>query len=1023
MVAAVECRLVSLTRLPLRLGLATVLLLMVLPRSTTGVLVGVDLGSQFFKAAIVSPGKPFDVVHNQHSKRKTPTAVSFQEKVRTFGDDALASAGRGLKKTPMFFPLELGRNLSLTAAEAGYDWLPKRFYPYNLRVNDSGTLRFDFGGDDGVTVEEAAAHVLDFTRYLAEQAADGNPVSEAVITVPSQATMQQRRAMLDAADIAKLPRVQLLHETSAAAIQRSLDLDLSGVNGSANSSTVLYYNMGARHAEACVVAYRGATHLGKSTVAMDVLGCGISHELGGHHVDLIIAEEMRTAFGKKKPKLADGLSESVRALRKLEKEAMNLKHVLSANKEANFRVESLYEDTDFAQQVSREVFEGWCEKMFSQVGAPIEKALLVANTTLQEIDTVEMIGGGWRIPKVQNLLSTYLQKERPNLPPLVLSQHLNGEEAMATGAAFFGANSSVSFRVKNVFFTDIIPHSYAVLLGVLNTSQLNATQREEGWSRAVELFPAGSKLRAKKTVKLYQCFDISFTLVENGNHISLYDLSGIHEACTGKYSNLSTPVVSLKLELDSSGVVRLESATAIFDEPYYAEVEEKPAGAAKNATVGNGSASNETGSQTGEESATQAAGADSAEASEATYWRYAPENGKPIKPRTEPDINAAQQDKQIEHGSVVKVSKEQKGADGILYLQLAEGGGWLFDMKPGVGTMCTREVTDSANQANVNASKPEKKMKLKHRKHKVALNIREHFEGISPRPLSAEEKIQAHLKLATMNALDEEVRRTDAAKNALEAYIYESRDKLTSDDMYIQVSTEAEREELGSMFTNTEDWLYEDEALSGNASVFENKMEGLAEKVNPIKLRAYELEQRPSLPELVEKVRDYVNMTLTYVQTNMTWVAAKEIEGVQNLTKAFEPWYANVTEMQEKRLLTEQPAYTSYDVKVRLERMRSEAVRLTKIKKIDPMPYSDPYGGYGRYGGYGGYDDERMRDFYRKMYSNYSNNSNFSDFFKNYYGNSSKGGFNDSDYMRSFYEHAARNFSKEENASGDHEEL
>mmetsp|Transcript_145927 Transcript_145927/g.254597 ORF Transcript_145927/g.254597 Transcript_145927/m.254597 type:complete len:1018 (-) Transcript_145927:34-3087(-) len=1016
MAAATECRLVSLTRLPLRLGLAAAVLLMVLPHSTIGVLVGVDLGSQFFKAAIVSPGKPFDVVHNQHSKRKTPTAVSFHEKVRTFGDDAIASAARGLKKTPMFFPLELGRNLSLTAAEAGYDWLPKRSYPYSLRVNDSGTLRFDFGGEDGVTIEEAAAHVLDFTGYLAEQAADGNRISEVVITVPSQATMQQRRAMLDAADIAKLPRVQLIHETSAAAIQRGLDLDLSGINGSANTSTVLYYNMGARHAEACVVAYRGATHLGKNTVAMDVLGCGISHELGGHHVDLIIAEEMRAAFGKKKPKLADGLSESVRALRKLEKEAMNLKHVLSANKEANFRVESLYEDTDFSQQVSREVFEGWCEKLFSQVSKPIEKALLVANTTLQEIDTVEMIGGGWRIPKVQSLLSTYLQSQRPNLSPLVLSQHLNGEEAMATGAAFFGANSSVSFRVKNIFFTDIVPHSYAVLLGVLNTSQLNATQLEEGWSRAVELFPAGSKLRAKKTVKLYQCFDISLTLVENGNHISLYDLSGIHEACNGKYVNLSTPVVSLKMELDSSGVVRLESAQAIFDEPYYVEIaDEKPAGAAKNAT-----ASNETGNQTEEGNATDGtAQAETPDVAEATYWKYAPENGKPIKPRTEPDINAAQQDMQIEHGTVVKVSKEQKGADGVLYLQLAEGGGWLFDNKPGVGTMCTQVTADGTD---VNASKPEKKMKLKHRKHKVPLTVLEHFENISPRPLSAEEKEQANLKLATMNSLDEEVRKTDAAKNALEAFVYESRDKLTSDDAYMQVSTEAEREEIGAMFTNTEDWLYEDEAMSGNASVFEKKMEGLAEKVNPIKFRAYELEQRPGLPELVEKVLDYVNMTLTYVQTNMTWVAAKEIEGVQNLTKAFEPWYANVTELQEKRLLTEQPAYTSYDVKVRLERMRSEAVRLTKIKKIDPMPYSDPYGGYGRYGGYGGYDDEKMREFYRKMYANYSNNSNYSDFFKNYYGNYSKGGANDSDYMRSFYEHAARNFSKE-NASAEKEEL
>merc|ERR1719440_1845662 len=113
------------------------------PLAAFGVLVGVDLGSQYFKAAIVSPGKPFDVVHNQHSKRKTPTVVSFHEKVRTFGDDAMASAARGLAKTPMFFTRELGRNLTEVPADS-HHWLPRRFYPYKLDVNDSGTLQFRF---------------------------------------------------------------------------------------------------------------------------------------------------------------------------------------------------------------------------------------------------------------------------------------------------------------------------------------------------------------------------------------------------------------------------------------------------------------------------------------------------------------------------------------------------------------------------------------------------------------------------------------------------------------------------------------------------------------------------------------------------------------------------------------------------------------------------------------------------------------------------------------------------------------
>jgi hypoxia up-regulated 1 len=916
------------------------------------VLVGVDLGSQYFKAAIVSPGKPFDVVHNTHSKRKTPTVVSFHEKVRTFGDDAMASAGRSLPKTPMFFPFELGRNLTGVSAD-DLHWLPRRFFPYNLGVNSSGSLRFQFSEDkdsDGYTVEEATAHVLGFVKLLAEEAADGNPVTETVITVPSEATMVQRRAILAAAEIARLPRAHLIHETSAAALQRGPDLqlgtkglDANGTNSTPSdnktTSTVLYYNMGARHVEVCIVAYRGATHMSKPTVAMDVLGCASTRAAGGHLVDMVVADEMRTAFGKKNPKLAEGLSSSVRSLKKLEKEAMSLKHVLSANKEAQFRVEALYEDTDFSHVVSREVLESWAESIFARANQPIPAALSAANVSLQDIDTVEMVGGGWRIPKVQTLLSEYLQRHRPKDAPILnLSQHLNGEEAMATGAAFFGANSSTSFRTKKIFFTDVTPHSYSLLLSPLNASQLNASQ--EDWERGVELFPAYSKLRARKTVKLHQDFDIAMVLLENGNHVARWELTGIHQAASVTHAALDTPLVSLKLELDSSGIVQVTSAQAIFDEPVLV---------AKTSDTNASSPSN----------------------------------------TTEQDANPSES------------STGAEGTDGAEEAPTSEA---------------NASESSSANASDANA-----KTKTKIKKRKVQLTLVEHFEGILPRPLSAEEKAWAGDRLRTMNEADAEVHRSVAAKNNLEAYIYESREKVTGDELYLQVSTEEEREEVGSKLTEAEDWLYEDEAMNGNASVFEAKIAALSEKVSPIKIRAFELEQRPLLPELVEKVSEWVNQTLTYVKSNMTWVAAKEIEGVQNLTSYFEEWYANVTTLQAQTPLTEMPVYTTRDVQVRLERMRSEAHRLSRIQKIDPMPYSD-YSRYGRYDGYGGsgYDDARMRDFYRYMYENQSNGSNYSEFMRNFGagGNYSNFDWNNSDYMRSFYEHMAKNFSDQEKAQG-----
>ncbi|CAJ1345533.1 unnamed protein product [Effrenium voratum] len=444
------------------------------------------------------------------------------------------------------------------------------YFPYNLGLNDSGSLMFRMGAED-YTVEEATAHLLNFAKDLAEVTVDGTAVSETILTVPSTATMLQRRAILHAARIAGLPKPQLIHETSAAALHRALDLSLGGAGTPGtntsdavepNRSNTLFFNMGSHHVEACVVRYAGATYQNKDTVAVNVIGCGISNELGGHQVDLIIADKMLDSFKAKHPKLND-VDKSVRAMKKLEKQAVALKHVLSANKEGQFRVESLYEDTDFAQQVTRDQFESWTADLFSRFRAPIEDALSISNTSLSDLEAVEMIGGGWRIPRIQALLAEYLKEMRPpSAEVLNLSQHVNGDEAMATGAAWYGVNSSVSFRAKKIYFTDITPHRYDLVITPLNASQLH----EDGWTKGVELFPAFGSLRAKKTVKMNVSFDLKVTLLENGNPQSHWEFTGIH-AATSQYAELKKPLVSLKFDLDGSGVVLVSSATAIFDQP------------------------------------------------------------------------------------------------------------------------------------------------------------------------------------------------------------------------------------------------------------------------------------------------------------------------------------------------------------------------------------------------------------------------------------------------------------------------
>merc|ERR1719464_2427297 len=105
---------------------------------------------------------------------------------------------------------------------------------------------------------------------------------------------------------------------------------------------------------------------------------------------------------------------------------------------------------------------------------------------MDDITQIEVVGGGWRVPKVQQLLNEFISKSGKKLP---LGQHLNGEEAAALGAALVAANSSSSFRVKKIFFTDITMHEYSVQVVSL---------KGEWAKNLTKLYPIGTALGGKK---------------------------------------------------------------------------------------------------------------------------------------------------------------------------------------------------------------------------------------------------------------------------------------------------------------------------------------------------------------------------------------------------------------------------------------------------------------------------------------------------------------------------------------------
>eukprot|EP00931_Biecheleriopsis_adriatica_P050390 TRINITY_DN2916_c0_g1_i1.p1 TRINITY_DN2916_c0_g1~~TRINITY_DN2916_c0_g1_i1.p1 ORF type:complete len:917 (+),score=314.47 TRINITY_DN2916_c0_g1_i1:111-2861(+) len=537
-------------------------------------IMSIDLGHEFFKVALMRQGVPLEIVLNSHSKRKSTTAVSFHEASRVFGDDAVAHAGKAPAKVPMFFHSLLGLNFtSEDDVKPGGAWwkkfgLSETFYgAYQLGYEaERGVPTFKLG-DLEAQGEEVLASIISAAKTMAEESAEGKTVRDLVVTVPSDATLRQRQAIVAAGEIAGCRVLSLVHETSAFAVQRAVDV----TPDKGASDVYVFYNLGSRKAEVSLVRFESRSAgmvAGKLAPVLTVLGSAIDYSIGGHLMDIRIAEAMLKKFQEKNPKLADGVAKNPRALRKLLGQAQKTKAILSSNKAAPFNVESLYEDTDFQATIKREEFEEMCKDMFDALTVPVEKALKAANLTMADVKFAEVVGGAWRVPKVQQILTDFFKSGGQGLP---LGQHLNGEEAAAMGGALMAANFSSSFRVKKIFFSDNTNHEYSVQVTALDGS----------WEKNLTtLYPVGAPLGGKKKLSFSLEEDFMIKVFEDGILVSEYTVTGLKDLLEGKWKEYNTtgpPKITASVPLEMSGILEVKQPTVTIEELYWVNVtKEKP---------------------------------------------------------------------------------------------------------------------------------------------------------------------------------------------------------------------------------------------------------------------------------------------------------------------------------------------------------------------------------------------------------------------------------------------------------------
>jgi len=445
-----------------------VLTLSLLLSTTVANLIGFDFGSSFMKATLVKPGSPFGIVENTASKRKTETMVTVGIENRLFGVDALMESS----KYPLETFSEPHRNFAKKYdSDVIADFKRSRFVTNEFVEDERGFVgwkvtRPKHGKEDAeeqiLYSEEVIAMLMSYVKMLAEKQA-GTTISDCVITIPSWFTHEQRLMFRDAAEgLSGLKVLQLVHENTAAAVMYAIDKKFE-----ANQTlTLMYYNMGGMDTEVQVVRYSIVNETAKKQAPhIEILAETYDETLGSRDLDMVLVQLLADKFNALPDRAGkEDVLTNVRATKRLQKEVIKVKEILSANNQAFVKVPELLDYVTLETTLQRTEFEEASASFFARVAAPAQEALKKAGLVAADLDKIELLGGGIRVPKVTQILEETFEKKGD------LGVHLNGDEAMCFGSAFIATNSSSNFKVKKIFLTQALPFDVQVKITPLDES-------------------------------------------------------------------------------------------------------------------------------------------------------------------------------------------------------------------------------------------------------------------------------------------------------------------------------------------------------------------------------------------------------------------------------------------------------------------------------------------------------------------------------------------------------------------------
>ncbi|KAK1925442.1 putative heat shock protein [Papiliotrema laurentii] len=495
--------------------------------------VGIDFGNLSSKIG-VARHRGIDIIVNEVSNRATPSLISFTPRQRHIGEPAKTAETSNFKNTIGSLKRLIGR----TSSDPEIAEFEKKFINAELvDVNGEVGVKVQYLGEPATfSFTQLAAAYLGKLRDTAQSELK-QAVSDVVIAVPGWYTDVQRRALLNAAQIAGLNALRLINDTTAIALGYGITkADLP--ESTEAPRNVVFVDIGHSDYSVAVVAFSKGQLTVKSTA--------YDRNFGGRDFDYALVQHFAEEF-KTKYKI-DVLS-SPKAVFRLAAGCERLKKVLSANAEAPINVESIMNDVDATSALTRESFEQLTDHLLSRVNHPLQEALDKAGLTIDQIDSVELVGGSIRIPAIKERIQAFFGGK-------TLSFTLNQEEAVARGATFACASLSPVFRVREFAVHDLATYPIKV------TWEKEAGNPDEDTELVV--FPTGNPIPSTKILTFYRQgpfelearYDESATLPKGANPwIGKYTIKSVEKPASGDLA-----CVKVKARLNLHGIMNFEQA-------------------------------------------------------------------------------------------------------------------------------------------------------------------------------------------------------------------------------------------------------------------------------------------------------------------------------------------------------------------------------------------------------------------------------------------------------------------------------